>query len=186
MDIATAVRLERQAVVRVAYGMTEIELRPFTKADRDWTIDAHIDSYRRDEGFDDTFGVLVAQIVDAFVAQHDPTCEQGWIAWQGDVRLGSIFCVRLDARTAKLRLFQLVPEARGQGVGRRLLATCTEFAKECGYEGMQLWTHKSHEAACALYLRNGWKIIEEVPVVSFGQALIEQTMVLSFDRAQPQ
>ena len=134
--------------------MTQIDIRRFTAADRDW---------------------LVAQIADAFIAGHDPACEQGWIAWEGETRLGSIFCVRLDTQTAKLRLFQLVPEARGKGLGRTLLQVCTDYARAQGYLGMQLWTHKSHEAACALYRRNGWNLVDEKPVMSFGQHLVEQT-----------
>ena len=156
--------------------MTQIELRPFLPSDRAWMIDTHIQTYERDEGFVATFGELIAQILDGFLADHDPQVEQGWIAWEGDTRLGSIFCVRLSGQTAKLRLFQLVPEARGRKVGLRLLNACTNFARDKVYKDMVLATHKCHEAAVALYLRNGWKIVDEKSVVSFGQPLIEQTL----------
>jgi GNAT superfamily N-acetyltransferase len=159
--------------------MRQIEIRPFCTSDRDWLVAAHAEVYAREAGFDDSFGVLVAQILDACIAQHDPEAERGWIAWEGETRLGSIFCVRLDATTAKLRLFLLTPQARGQGIGHRLLQTCTGFARDCGYADMQLWTHKSHEAACALYKRNGWSLGAEKPVLSFGQPLIEQTFTLA-------
>jgi GNAT superfamily N-acetyltransferase len=159
--------------------MTQIELRPFLPSDRAWMIHTHIQTYERDEGFDATFGVLIAQILDDFLADHDHEVEQGWIAWDGDTRLGSVFCVKLSAQTAKLRLFQLVPEARGRKLGLRLLEACTDFARDKGYQDMVLATHKSHEAAVALYLRNGWTIVDEKPVVSFGQPLIEQTLTLS-------
>jgi hypothetical protein len=39
---------------------------------------------------------------------------------------------------------------------------------------MQLWTHKSHVAAGALYRAMGWKIESETPVHSFGRENIEQ------------
>jgi GNAT superfamily N-acetyltransferase len=159
--------------------MTQIELRPFLPSDRAWMIETHIKIYERDEGFDATFGVLIAQILDDFLESHDPEVEQGWIAWDGDTRLGSIFCVRLSDQTAKLRLFQLVPEARGRKLGMRLLEACTDFARDKGYRDMVLATHKSHEAAVALYLRNGWAIVDEKPVVSFGQSLIEQVLTRS-------
>ena len=162
--------------------MANIDIRRFCAADRDWLVKIHRQTYERDEGFDPTFGILVGEIVDAFLASYDKNCERGWIAWDGETRLGSIFCVRLDEKRAKLRLFQLVPAARGRGLGLQSLALCTEYARSCGYEGMQLWTHKSHEAACAQYLRNGWKIVEERPVVSFGQSLIEQTMTLNLSQ----
>ena len=160
--------------------MTPIELRPFTPADRDWLVDAHSTLYAAEEGFDDSFGPLVGSILDAFIADHDPACEAGWIAWQDGKRLGSIFCVRLDATRAKLRLFLLTPQARGQGLGLRLLRTCTDFARARGYRGMQLWTHESHRAACALYRRGGWRLVAQTPVRSFGRDLVEQTFEIDF------
>ncbi|MDZ7708937.1 MAG: hypothetical protein U5K36_01530 [Roseovarius sp.] len=32
------------------------------------------------------------------------------------------------------------------------------FARDCGYARMQLWTHESHRAACALYAAHGWRL----------------------------
>ncbi|MEM6312203.1 MAG: GNAT family N-acetyltransferase [Pseudomonadota bacterium] len=160
--------------------MSNVILRPFEPADTDWLVERHSTLYARDEGFDDTFGPLVRSILDAFCTEHDPACEQGWIAVEEGQRLGSIFCVRLDAETAKLRLFLLVPEARGKGVGRRLLERCMGFARDTGYAGMQLWTHESHAAACALYRRAGWTLTESHSVRSFGQDLVEQTWIYRF------
>lgn len=159
--------------------MTDLVLRPFASDDLEWLVEVH-GVYREAEGFDETFQPLVRSILDAFMADHDPACEAGWIATRGAMRLGSIFCVRHDAETAKLRLFLTLPEARGQGVGFRLLTTCTSFAREAGYRGMTLWTHESHRAACALYARNGWSCQSSKPVHSFGQDLVEQVWTLSF------
>ncbi|MEX3314857.1 GNAT family N-acetyltransferase [Sulfitobacter sp. PS-8MA] len=155
--------------------MDKIEIRHFTAADRDWLLAQHRDHYARVEGFDASFGRLVAQILDDFLRNHDPTCERGWIAWRGEARLGSIFCVRLDETRAKLRLFLLVPEARGRGLGHRLLQSCIRFARAQGSEAMQLWTHESHRAAGALYARTGWQLTDSRPVISFGKPNVEQT-----------
>ncbi len=160
--------------------MTEVSLRPFEPEDTDWLVEQHGAHYAAAEGFDDTFGPLVRSILDDFNSGHDPSCERAWIACNGVERLGSIFCVRLDDKTAKLRLFLLVPEARGKGVGRLLLHQCMSFARDAGYGGMQLWTHESHRAACALYARNGWTLTESRPVHSFGQDLVEQTWIYRF------
>ena len=155
-------------------------IRPFRPEDAAWLVERHGTLYARDEGFDDTFAPLVASILDGFLADHDPTCEAGWIAEAGGARLGSIFCVRLDQHTAKLRLFLLVPEARGQGLGQRLLETCMTYARDRGYRDMQLWTHESHRAACALYARNGWHLVSSRPVHSFGRDLVEQSWEIAF------
>ena len=160
--------------------MDKITLRPFRAEDAPWLVAQHGALYARDEGFDETFAVLVAEILADFIAAHDPECEAGWIAEADGRRLGSIFCVRLSADIAKLRLFLLVPEARGRGLGRRLLETCMAFAKARGYRGMQLWTHESHRAACALYARSGWRLVSSRPVRSFGCDLVEQSWEIAF------
>ncbi|EPX82039.1 GNAT family N-acetyltransferase [Salipiger mucosus] len=154
--------------------MTEIALHPYTPDDRPWLVAQHALLYGREEGFDASFGALVAEILEAFEADHDPECERGWIAWEGETPLGSIFCVRADAETAKLRLFLLVPEARGRGLGQRMLEACMGFAREAGYRRMSLWTHESHRAACALYARNGFALVRSEPCHSFGVDLVEQ------------
>lgn len=156
-------------------NMNDVLLRPFVPEDTEWLVTQHGVLYARDEGFDDSFAPLVRSILEAFIAMHDPDCEQGWIAQSGAQRLGSIFCVRHDATTAKLRLFLLVPEARGRGVGRMLLEHCMRFACEAGFQGMTLWTHESHRAACALYASTGWSLVGAKPVHAFGQDLVEQT-----------
>ena len=161
--------------------MDSVEIRRFEPADRDWLLEAHRTHYAREEGFDETFGVLVGRILDDFLKDHDPACERGWIAWREGRRLGSIFCVRLSDQTAKLRLFLLMPEARGLGLGRRMLDTCMNFARDAGYVGMQLWTHESHRAAGALYARNGWTLTDSKPVVSFGKTNVEQSWQIAFD-----
>ena len=156
-------------------NMDDIVLRPFRADDAPWLVERHGTLYAQDEGFDHTFGPLVARILDEFIADHDPKREQGWIAERAGERLGSIFCVALGKNTAKLRLFLLVPEARGLGLGRRLLETCMRFARQAGYRELALWTHESHRAACALYRANGWELMESKPVHSFGVDLVEQS-----------
>ena len=154
--------------------MPEIHLAPYTAADHDWLVAQHQVLYAQSEGFDETFGPLVDGILTDFEDQSDPNFEQGWIAYAGDQRVGSIFCVKLDANIAKLRMFLLLPEARGKGIGKQLLSQCMSFAKERGFARMTLWTHESHTAACALYARFGWSCTSSDPVVSFGVSLIEQ------------
>lgn len=149
-------------------------LRRYAPGDFDWLVDLHGRHYSEVEGFDGTFAPLVASILTEFEAQNDPDCERGWFAERDGTRLGSIFCVRLDDRTAKLRLFILAPEARGLGIGKRMLATCMGFARDAGYLRMQLWTHESHVAACALYRSSGWTCTSSKPVHSFGVDLVEQ------------
>ena len=159
----------------------DITLRPFTGADLDWLVEAHATLYAREEGFDDSFGPLVETILHGFLLQHDDVRERGWLATHEGYRLGSIFCVQSPQSTwAKLRLFLVLPQARGFGLGQHLLETCLGFARGVGYYGMSLWTHKSHATACALYEKNGFALEAEKQVTSFGCDLIEQTYKIVF------
>ncbi|UYV39508.1 GNAT family N-acetyltransferase [Rhodobacteraceae bacterium D3-12] len=155
--------------------MTQVTLRDLEIGDAGWLIEQHGVLYARDDGFDKTFEALVAEILADYIRNHDPTCERAWIAEQGGVRLGSIFCVRLDDQTAKLRLFLLTPDARGKGLGKHLLSTCLDYARAHGYTRLHLWTHESHSAACALYAAFGFSLVSCKPVRSFGVDLVEQS-----------
>ena len=169
-----------QAVLLFIARMAAQNIRLLTPGDRDWLVEQHRILYARDEGFDDTFVTLVAEIIDAFLAEHDPSVERGWVAEQDGQRLGSVFCVKLDETTAQLRLFLLVPEARGKGLGKAMLDTCMQFAKEAGYSGMRLWTHQSHQAACRLYRGFGWRCVDTEATRHFGQDVIVETYVYDF------
>ncbi|WP_108816167.1 GNAT family N-acetyltransferase [Loktanella sp. Alg231-35] len=158
----------------------DFDLRPFDAADADWLVSQHATYYAKAEGFDDSFGPLVHRIIEGFVEAHDNTCEAGWIAHQGDQRLGSIFCVRKDDTTAKLRLFYVVQDARGTGVAQALLDQCLGFARAAGYAGLTLWTHESHAAAGRIYTRNGLTRTHAEPVHSFGVDLVEETWQIAF------
>ncbi len=156
-----------------------IDLRDIGIGDAGWLIQHHGELYAAEEGFDWTFEPLVAEILVGFLRNRDPACERAWIAWRGDQRLGSIFCVKgAEPGQAKLRLFLLTPESRGLGLGKRLLATCIAYARDKGYREIVLWTHASHKAACALYEKAGFDLIDSRAVTSFGQPLIEQTWKL--------
>ncbi|MDP4032189.1 MAG: GNAT family N-acetyltransferase [Pseudorhodobacter sp.] len=150
-------------------------IRSFTADDADWLTARHAELYARDEGFDETFGVLVADIIAAFLASHDPTCEAGWIAQSDAQRLGSVFCVRDGVPgCAKLRLFLIEPDARGTGLAQMMLDTCLGFARGAGYRQIRLWTHESHRAAGRLYARNGFALVGSQSKLSFGQNVVEQ------------
>lgn len=153
-----------------------VALTPLRTGDIGWLTQQHAEAYARDEGFDASFEPLVASVLTDFARNHDLAVERGWVARRGEERLGSIFCVKgPDPGTAKIRLFYLVREARGLGLGQRMLDTCLSFAKGAGYRAMTLWTHESHRAACALYAKTGFECVRSEPVHSFGMDLVEQT-----------
>lgn len=153
-----------------------VVLRDLQIGDAGWLIGQHAEVYAQSDGFDASFEALVAEILADFIRNRDPATERAFIAEAGGQRLGSVFCVQSgEPGVAKLRLFFLVPEARGQGLGKDLLAACLQFARDTGYARMRLWTHESHRAACALYASFGFTCVRAEPVTSFGVDLVEQT-----------
>jgi GNAT superfamily N-acetyltransferase len=117
----------------------------------------------------------VARIVADWAREHDPAGEAAWIAELDGERVGCVFCVREDARTARLRILLVDPKARGAGVGRRLVRTCLGFARTAGYERMILWTNHPLVAAGAIYLGEGFRLVREEPHHSYGVDLVGQT-----------
>lgn len=152
--------------------MTEPAIRPFTRADLDWLVATHDRLYAREAGFDASFAAVVRQGAEGVLSRADPR-ERGFVAEVEGRRIGSIFSTRLDAETGQVRMFLILPEWRGSGLAARLLAVAEDFARARGCSRMRLWTHESHEAACALYAREGWRRGPGRPVRNYGQDLVE-------------
>lgn len=66
----------------------------------------------------------------------------------------------LDPQTAEIKRMWLSPEARGQGIGRRLLDALENEARTLGATQGRLDTNDLLDAAMTLYRKNGW---EEMP-----------------------
>lgn len=54
------------------------------------------------------------------------------------------------------------PEARGQGIGQKLLTAFEFFAIETKSKSMRLSVYSDNMAACTLYTKAGWKSLDDV------------------------
>jgi DNA-binding MarR family transcriptional regulator/GNAT superfamily N-acetyltransferase len=139
-----------------------------------WVVQRHGALYAQEHGFDATFEALVAQIVADYANRDDPR-ERAWIADVAGAPAGCVFCMRESEDTAKLRLLLVEPDARGTGVGARLVEECVRFAEQSGYASITLWTQSILEDAQRLYARAGFAITGSQPHHSFGRDLVDQT-----------
>jgi DNA-binding MarR family transcriptional regulator/GNAT superfamily N-acetyltransferase len=150
-------------------------LRPHRPGDMGWVTSAHGALYAKEYGWDITFEALVAKIAAEFIENFDPAREHCWIAERDGAPVGSVFVVRKTDAIAKLRLLIVDPQARGLGLGKRLVEECLRFAKRAGYSSMTLWTQSCLTAARGIYQRAGFRLVAEEPHHSFGVDLVGET-----------
>ena len=108
----------------------------------------------------------------------DPEREGVWIAERHGRRVGCVFLVKASKRVAKLRLFLVEPDARGLGIGHRLVHELLAFARSAGYYTVRLWTQSNLLAARRIYAQAGFELIASEPNASFGHELVSETWEL--------
>ena len=150
-------------------------LRDPQPGDMGWVIHRQGALYAEEYGWSTEFETLVAEIVVKYMRDYDPASDRCWIAEKDGKVVGSVFLVRHDETTAKLRLRYVEPSARGLGIGRRLVEECMRHARLKGYSRMVLWTNAGLDAARHIYEKAGFALIEEEQHRSFGKDLTGQT-----------
>ena len=159
----------------------QITLRPHRIGDIGWVIYRHAVIYAEEYGFNEQFEALVAQGAARFLKEYNPVRERAWIAEHEGKFAGCVFLVKDLERenTAKLRFLIVEPDARGMGLGRRLIQECIDFSKSAGYDKIVLWTNDVLLAARHLYEDLGFRLIHEEPIDLFGPKGIAQTWELT-------
>ncbi|MEW1719379.1 helix-turn-helix domain-containing GNAT family N-acetyltransferase [Streptomyces sp. NPDC093109] len=180
-ELARAMRTVRDLLDRSAGAREdgpvrgEPLLRNSVPGELGWIVQRHGAVYAAEYGWNTEFEGMVARIVADFAQRHDPRRERVWIAELDGLPVGSVMCVRDDEPgTARLRLLLVEPEARGHGLGARLVGTVVDFARQAGYEALTLWTNDVLAGARVLYERAGFTLVSEKPHHSYGAELIGQ------------
>ena len=148
------------------------ELEP---GDLGMVVHLHGVLYAREHGLDTTFEPYVAKPLADFALGGSGRL---WIAEEGDRMVGSIALVDAEAAVGQLRWFLVVPEARGTGLGKRLLDEALAYARQRGLRHIYLWSFATLTDALLLYERAGFKTTETKTGFVWGAERTEVRMDL--------
>ncbi|MEV6290015.1 bifunctional helix-turn-helix transcriptional regulator/GNAT family N-acetyltransferase [Streptomyces sp. NPDC051896] len=173
--LADAMRTIQQVLGEDGDRSEGVVLREPRPGDLGWIVQRNAALYAAEYGWNADYEGLVARIVADFAEDHDPHLERVWIAERAGRPVGCVMCVRDDAPgTARLRLLLVEPEARGHGIGDRLVRAVIDFARGVGYRDLVLWTNDVLSGARRIYQRHGFVLVAEKPHRSFGKDLVGQ------------
>ena len=150
-------------------------LRSHRPGDLGWIVQRHGQIYAAEYGWDWTFEGLVAGIVADIARNFDAAADGCWIAEQEGRNIGSVALVRDTETVGRLRVLIVEPDARGLGVGRRLVAECIAFSRRVGYGRITLSTYSCLAAARRLYQEAGFQLSSEEPERAYGHDLVSET-----------
>lgn len=150
-----------------------VTIRNYVEKDLDFVIGRHTELYDVEYGLGPEFGGYVEKYSRLFHRDHGDR-ENMWIAEDGGRPLGVIAIVRADDETAQLRWFLIEPDARGTGLGNRLVKIAIDFCREKGYRRVFLWTLSNLAAARHLYEKHGFSLTETKPNDTWSNDLTEE------------
>lgn len=146
-------------------------IRSFKPGDLGYVASSHMALYGAEYKFDGSFEFYVGKAVMAFAEQFDPDRENLWIAESGFQRVGSLAIVNNGKGVAQLRWLLVDAQARGKGIGEKLVETGVRFAREKQYEKIILMTLDFLDAAKHLYEKFGFRQTSSEKGVHWGRQM---------------
>ena len=178
-QLVDSVQSVRKLLGDIAEEKTSYLLRPHQPGDMGWIVHRQAILYADEYGWDGTYEALAAEIVAQFIKNYDPKRERAWVAEKDGERVGAVFIAKGSDEIARLRLLHVERQARGLGIGKRLVEECIRFARQAGYQKMTLWTQSILQAARHIYKQAGFQVVHEEKHYSFGKDLTAETWELN-------
>jgi DNA-binding MarR family transcriptional regulator/GNAT superfamily N-acetyltransferase len=180
-DVMRAIRSIESALSGDREPSLPYVLRLHRAGDMGWVVHRQAVLYAQEYGWNWEYEALIARIVANFLEKLEPARERCWIAERDRAIVGSVFVVKHPERVgvARLRLLYVEPSARGLGIGGHLVRECTEFARQCGYHTLTLWTNSVLVSARKIYEAEGYRLVQEEAHRMFGHELVGQTWELA-------
>jgi ribosomal protein S18 acetylase RimI-like enzyme len=149
-------------------------------------VRAHAVYYAREWRFGAPFETKVAREMGAFVDRYSSARDRIFRAERDGALLGALTIdgsdPALSPGEAHLRWFIVMDEARGLGLGRRLMEAATSFLDETGYRTCYLTTFAGLDAARRLYEAAGFGLVREASSTTWGTTVLEQRFERSASR----
>ncbi len=154
----------------------EIELdgyRPGCLAD---IVGLHARYYSKNWGFSLTFETKVASELAEFLQRMDRKKDFFLTAYQNDKAIASISVDVSNGgpKGAHIRWFIVSGEARGSGLGKKLMQKAMDFCHDQNIENIWLTTFAGLDAARALYEHHGFTLTSESDADQWGGGVREQ------------
>lgn len=148
--------------------LREVRLRALADAPK-----AFASTYEREERFSR----------DVWTARLTGDGSVNLLAVEGGRALG-MTSARIEERpgTAHLLGMWVAPEARGRGVGRRLIDAIVEWAREREIRELGLWVTDANDPAHALYGNSGFRSTGERQPLPSDPSIMESKLVRDLDR----
>ena len=153
-------------------------IRPPRPGDIGWIVQSQARFYTEEFGWDHRFEALIAEVAGKFLTNFNPEKDRCWIAERNGLNVGSAMIADGGNGVAKLRLLYVDKTARGLGLGKLLVNECIRFSRDAGYGKLSLWTNDILDAARAIYVNAGFRLVAEEKHRMFGPELNGQTWEL--------
>ncbi|SPQ18900.1 b625c5f3-254b-4ea6-aa3d-ce0a1fce5bb8 [Thermothielavioides terrestris] len=151
------------------------------------TLQMHLDYYYPTERWGREFEAVLSTTLGDLLARLDKPVNQVWSAVMATPGLDPeaspaehiVGVVYVDGEcsgkegVARLRCFIVDGQARGLGIGAKLLSAAMEFVRRSGFRECQLTTMRKLTAARRLYEREGFKEAGETWFEGFGKGVME-------------
>jgi DNA-binding MarR family transcriptional regulator/N-acetylglutamate synthase-like GNAT family acetyltransferase len=170
-EVLAAMALIRDRFAKTAFPAV---IRPWREGDAAYIVRRHEELYLKEYGLSAVFAAYVRRLVGEMAAHFDPERECVLIPELDGRRLGSVAIVKHDEQTAQFRFFLLEPEARGYGLGLRLMEEALAFCRGAGYRRVFLETISILTAARSIYRRAGFAVTQTHLHADWGREVLEE------------
>jgi peptidyl-dipeptidase Dcp len=133
----------------------------------------HGDLYAKECGYGLNFEAYVLDGLGELAHEYDAEKDRIWMC-EHEGRIIGVLVAQHRQSAIQLRYFIFLPEYRGIGLGKKMMAEFIAFMEQRGVKDAYLWTTDEQHAAISLYTRFGFKLTEEKPSNAFGKPLIER------------